>query len=483
MEPFAFESAGNIGGTHNLAEVVQAKPVALPPNRRIPYKWKAFAVVPMDKGEDVQLRWSIVDSFQAAGRLRLGSAWDCRPGTVLEVLLAGSQRSLGVIEMIPRSCCAIYELLLSPEDTQATETEGVRLRLVKGSEPHWFFHEENPSPDGRAALMPHLIFEGQSFPLAEFYNRMASLSSLQPFGLREGCVLDGLWSLRQGFGVSSFRPALDAHLRMYFDSSGRLSQEQPMNIASDGILWSVRGLLPFATLARVLPQHPSLNFGLRFLRSHLNFQGSIQDVAMTMEDCYTVAYPLAVIGRLRRNQFLIEQSIAQLRLRKTHLTTADEFYQHAGPEDQKANRNWLRGIGWYLLGLVKSLAEMGTQAPGDLKEEVQRVAQYCLERQKPDGQWSAFIDQPECYSEAYGSAAIAAALVQGQTAGLLPPTVLKPARHTVASLLKQLTPDGFLATPVALPATANPSTPNARLISQAAMGLLAQAMGILGKSK
>ncbi len=65
---------------------------------------------------------------------------------------------------------------------------------------------------------------------------------------------------------------------------------------------NVETILPFALFARFHTSHPSLQKAIEFCRQHQDKYGVISDdpqsayPTIKTEECYTVSYPLAVIG-------------------------------------------------------------------------------------------------------------------------------------------------------------------------------------------
>lgn len=276
---------------------------------------------------------------------------------------------------------------------------------------------------------------------------MLSAASVQPFGWMEGCVLEGLRQLQSVVGEEKAQAAVRAHLDLFLRPSGELVFENARSEPADAAIPGIEYTLPFATLVRLDPDHPVLPEVADFWLSHRDPAGCVQDGHTTSaEGSYTVAYPMAVLGRRWGRSNLEQLALLQLRLRRDRLWTEDGFYlRYDARSGRRTYHNWARGLAWYLLGLVHTLVTLeGRRAPEDLAAECRRVGAWVLPLQQPDGLWRCFLHEEGVLPDTSGSAGIAAALATGAKHGLLPPAARAAAERTLEGLAGYLTPDGFL---------------------------------------
>jgi hypothetical protein len=422
-----------VSAQYSVAAVREAGRPETPPEVRVHGGWPAFAVSPGEEGGPV-LSWT--QRHNEPSRFRVTVALDDREVKLVDAVLARSGRTLATLDL--RSACALqpFEAVLDAGATSAASSEGIRLRLREGTTPLWL-HGGDPVPTG---LRPHLMLTGQDGPLTEFHRRLRSLDSVQPFGWMHGCVLDGLGDLQAG-------EALNEHLSRYFLPGGRLSFEDLRSRAAEGRLAGIESTLPFAALARVEPRHPALDIAIEFWKKTQDAEGCIMDGTTTSaEGSYTVAYPLAVAGRRRHEPALEQMALRQLRIRRARLVADGALFLRHHKDQPRTFRNWARGVAWYSLGLVRTLAELHDR-PGvdDLRAEAKRAAAWAMERQAADGLWHCFVDEPQVAPDTGGSAGIAAALAIGARHGILDAAAREAAERTLRGLVPNLTPDGFLS--------------------------------------
>ena len=103
-----------------------------------------------------------------------------------------------------------------------------------------------------------------------------------------------------------------------------------------------------------------------------------------------------------------ELAWTQLRVRRDALWGSGALHLRASPGGF-TYRGWSRGVAWYLLGLVRCLAEVPpAQRPPDLVQEVGRAPTWAASHQRSDGLWANFLEEPELDADTSGSAGIAA---------------------------------------------------------------------------
>jgi lysophospholipase L1-like esterase len=378
------------------------------------------------------------------GRLRVTTGADGREEKVIAVRLACSGELLGSLDLRFAHAVEPFELPLSASAFAAALREGVRLSLERGSSPCWLFAPGVPL--GAAVLAPHLLPETHGDRQAAFFDRLASLATLQTFGWMEGCVLDALHDLRAVAADPRWEAALQAHLAVFGLPVGPLVYEDPKGRPADGRITGIEDTLPFAVLAKREPQTAVLDQALTFWREHTTADQAISDGdLLSAEGSYTVAYPLAVLASGRYDAGLAALAATQVRLRRDALHTADGLWLRRSADGVHTFRWWARGVAWYLLGLIRSLEHLRDLCDiADLQAEVQVVAEQVLAWQRADGLWGCFLDDPASGCDTSGSAGIAAALARAAARGWLAPTAEAAARRTWQGLLAHLTPDGLL---------------------------------------
>lgn len=426
---------------HAVAHVEVGGSCPLPPDRRAPCGWPVVGIPPADAAP-VVLRWDDLPAEAAPTRLRLGVAIDLKGERLVEAVLAGSGRRLGLFDLRNASVFQPCEIPLLPADLPAIRRAGVALRLAAGREPLWVF----AGGDGIDAVhLPHLLLPGTRHPLDEFHARFASLGSVQPFGWMGGCVLDGLLDLAELPGHAAARTAAERQLAL-FVQGGRLVYESPTSVPSDGRIETIEGTLPFAALARLHPGHALLDLAVTWWRKGSDDEGAVIDwISTTSEGSYTLAYPMALIARQRDDDALERMALTQLRLRQQRLFDGTSFWRMSKPGNNRANRNWARGIAWHLLGGVRTLGVLRGRPGADaLVPGLAALATWIQGFQRSDGLWSVFVDEPALTQDTAGSAGIAAALALGAAQGWFPPAAHEAAKRCLAGLTAHLTPDGLL---------------------------------------
>ena len=200
----------------------------------------------------------------------------------------------------------------------------------------------------------------------------------------------------------------------------------------------------------------------------------------TTEGCYTVAYPLAAIAQVRQDPELAQVALDQLRYRTQYLADESAIYQRATLAGEQAYRNWGRGVAWYLLGTIKTLAIL-KKSFGELDgtHEVQQAfvaaTQMIKSHRNAQGLWYGYLDESATEVDASASAGIAAAMAWGVRLGILPKKNLRAARTTYRALHDYLTPDGFLTQVSQINRGGEDLQRSGyRVISQFGMGLMGQ---------
>ena len=445
-----------------------------PQGKRIPFGWKAF-----------RLEKPTILGFKALirpvepSRFRLAVALDSREESRVEVYLPQGHWEPAIMDIRYPGPFQTFEVELDPDATQAALRGGIGLRRITGQESLMFFA---PDPSGNTTpseLQPHLMVAGNEASRREFEQRLLSGAALQPWGWKLGCVLDGLLEMEKPLGSRKARQAFDRLIKLYYPAGSGLVYEGVRSEPKDGVIYGVEGVLPFGPLARRDPKHPGLDLAVSWCRRTAGSDGVISDGggSLKTEECYTISYPLAVLGNQRKDQDLTRLAIKQLRARRGLLVTRDTIFQRGKP-GQLEFRNWARGIGWYLLGHAHSLAFL-PKSP-DLEEALQQGAEIALRLQRPDGLWSCFAEESATGFDTSGSAGIAAALALGAKLKVLGPEAMSAARKAAAAIEGNLTPDGWVSG-VAQENRGGEALQRGgyRCHAQFAMGLYAQLLGAI----
>lgn len=426
-----------------LAQVA-ALPATLPPDRYVPFDW---AVAELRAGGDgLPVRWPQPVAGRRHATFRLTSATDVREACAVAVKTTVSGRVIGVLDVRFAMYLQPFELPIPAADLPAVLAEGLTLTLVAGSKPFWFFTAAASAPAAPAAYLPHLLVY-EEHDTAAWRQRLLSLESVQAFGWMQGCVWDGLHEMRT-YSPQAKR-VLEQQLTLFFEHNN-LVYADLNNQKASGIINSVESILPFALLAQISPSHPYLQTAIAFCQAHANAAGVVADGTgadrlIKTEECYTVSYPLAVLAAILHRPELAELAIQTLWARVRRLDLSTGIYQRTTEQGLPVFGNWARGVAWYLLGLVKTLAQLPASAhthalTAVLHQAVATVTAY----QQPNGLWYCFLDQPATGYETSGTAGIAAALAYGRARGLLPNTVGEAAQKARSGLARYLTPDGYL---------------------------------------
>ena len=406
--------------------------VAPPPGQAAPFDWPL-----VEAGSKAQ-RWTVARGADAAGggavRLRVTVGIDIRQPVVLDVCDADSHRSLGTLDLSFATALQQAEALLDP----STRPAAVLLQDRQDNRA-WVLHPDVPVP----AMRPHLLVGGGPGGLDSFLGHLCSPASLTQYGWMEGCVLDALADLTEQ-RVAGAAEALDLHLDHYFTDDG-VSYEDFHSRRQTGVQGTETTNM-FAGLARRRPDHPAVDQVLAFFHDRTGTDGIIRDGHVVAEHNITVAYPLAVIGLARHREELLDEALRQLLIRREHLDRPEGLYLRHMGDDRRTFRNWARGVAWYLLGMVRTLAvleEADRDTPAMLRDDLSRLMRWLRGLQHEDGLWTCFVDEPATGPETSGSAGIAAAMQIAASRGWVGADAAASARRCVAGVSRFLSPDGL----------------------------------------
>lgn len=464
-----------------LPATVDASALTTNPNRRAPFGWPVFA---FDDHQPAYLTFRQKLSHRA--HLRLAVAIDVRTPATLSVQLTKTKQTLCEADLGYATPLQLIDIQFTAEEAAEASTQG--LSLVRSDPADAKQHDRRlfffGSDETYATFAPRLIAPAKVEPLAAFMARLSSPASLAPFGWMQASVLDALIDLKQNKAVQS-------HLEYFFDTS-MATYEDAHSRPQDGRVHGIETCAMYACLGRVDPDHALLDQCLAYLQERRQFDGTIRDQLVLAEHTHCIAYPLAVIGRARGDQKLMQMAIEQLRLRRDRLRIGGQLYGRTSDDGRLDLKNDSRSAGLYLLGIARTLSQVGQGFIGadDLTREAQLVAHWLIKRQRPDGLWSPVLDDPEKINaqtaqqnpaDTNASAAIGAALALLAQAGLGEQTQAA-AKRALSGLFKFLTPDGMLTG--AAPAYKNQggvelARTHRRVISQAAMGFTGQIVAAL----
>ncbi len=458
-------------------EVHSSYSTTLPPKQRVPFQWDYFGVGKEEETTLLSLKDRVDPSCKTL-RLRLTTALDSREEKQVEVIIPDTDIVLGNLDCKYAPVLQITELAIEKKHLALVQKNGLELKLIKGSKPTYFFSDSNAVKDGSGVLFPHILTENKKNkkPQTAFLDQLMSLGSLQPFDWMEGCVLDGLWQI---YTLKNEPKALDtikAHLNLFLDAQGNLIQEDPKSNIADNTITGIESTLTYAVVARLYPEHPVLKKVEKFWEEHRNDLGAIVDYSITAEGAYTIAYPMAVLAKAWERDDLAKMALQQLRIRKKLVDEGNNYLRYYPDKQNRTYKNWARGLTWYMLGIVRTIALLKDEEDvDDLIEELNRVTRFVLLHQKENGLWNCFIDNPNTIADTSGSAGISAAIAAGIHEGFLTEIPKKSIERTWQGLLPFLTPDGLLSG-VAQSNRAGEELQrsNYRVISQMGMGLMGQ---------
>lgn len=443
--PFLENWAGNDAYSYLLAKVSGGEAV-LPIDKYIAFDW-AFSEISAENNT-IKLSWNhAIPNKNESAHLRITSATDVRQELSLEVRTAISGKKIADWDLRFAAMLQPFDLPIPSEDMKAVFTEGIILKMIKGSKPFWFFTGNNSSKNAPKAYLPHLLVYGEKTKKDAWKNRLMSLESLQTFGWQQGIVWDGLLELSKHSAQA--KTVLTRQLELYF-AQNSLVYCNLNNVKTIGKIHTVESILPFAILAQTNPMHPLLKTAIEFCETHANAEGIIADGTgnnriVKTEECYTVSYPLAVLAKNLNRPDLAQLAIKTLQSRVSVLEKGDSIYQRGTEQGELFFENWSRGVAWYLLGLAKTLVHLPESAEKEsLKISFQKSVEKVLIYQQSNGLWFNFFHEPKTGLETSGTAGIAAALTYGFQHGLLYEKHKTAAIKAQIGLLPYLTPDGYL---------------------------------------
>ena len=454
---------------HIQPRVIDATPdVPFTTGLRPPRGLRLMGVTP---DRPIRLHWDTGAVPATAFRVTVGIDDRACPTSLLHVHDAATGDRVGTFDIRYSGAFKIQSMDLNTQARTALTEHGAELRLEGATHLHLI---ESTDP-ASAVLAPHLLCpDAKVSPVEAFLDRMREPTVRHAFGWLAGCVMDGQAELHRDDPKRGFDSALKSIFLDDFFRDNGIHTEGPGARPVDGAYYGIEATLPVAQLARVNPHHKAVDQAIDFWLSRRATDGMVRDQSITTEGCYTVAWPMAVVANVRGRDDLRDLAIGQCVGRMGVNLHNGHVWQVVTEQGERRLRHWCRGVGWFLLGSVRTMIE--TRRTDDaLLAGVIGV----IDTLPPllDGQvWNNFIDDKDSAIDTSGSAAIAAAIAIGVDHGLLP-TRLKPlAVVALRNLLRHLTPDGLLqhCAQENKGGEALQRSPY-RVVSQMGMGLLAQA--------
>jgi unsaturated rhamnogalacturonyl hydrolase len=423
----------------------------LPKDKYIAFDW-AFSEISADN-EGVKLNWNHgISQKNESLSLRITSATDVRENLELEVRTAISNKLIANWDLRYAALLQPFDLPIPKEHIEAVFTEGIILKMLKGTKPFWFFSDNKTSQIAPKAYLPHLLVYGEKVKTKaessdRWKDRLMSFESLQTFGWQQGVVWDGLLELSKHSAQA--KTVLAQQLDLYF-ANNSLTYCNLNNIKAIELIHTVESILPFAILAQTNPNHPLLQAAIEYCEKHANANGVIADGEgnnrmLKTEECYTVSYPLAVLAKILNRPELAKLAIETLKSRVNALEKGNSIYQRGTEKGELFFENWSRGVAWFLLGIAKTLVHLPESAEKEqLKVSFQKSAENVVKYQQANGLWFNFFHQPEIGFETSGTAGIAAAINYGIKHKLLNVSFENSVNKAEKGLVAYLTPDGYL---------------------------------------
>lgn len=473
---FAYASAQNKQLSTIGLKIKQRHTLDIPAGKRVPFGWSATGILP-DQTILVKPQKQIPEENLW---IRVSIAQEIWDEKLLHVSIPNQEIYLGAIDIRFSSVLVPYELEISKEYAQQINQYGLELKLESKS-PIWIFN--NHSTISNSVFSPHIIASSaRNGNIDDFLHSFISLNSIQSLGWREGCVLDGLWQIYSQKGDTKALQVIENHFSLFFDKQQRLQYETSKSIPHDNQIDGIESTLPYATLARIDAQHPALKIVVDAWDEYTKPDGMIIDGKMiSAEGCYTVAYPLAVIGKAWQRDDLKQKALTQLKHRFILINNGQiNLRSTAG---KYTFTNWARGAAWFLLGFARTISEL----KDDIRDEeiilmFQKAADIAISMQQNNGLWNCFMHQNESAPDTSGSAGITAALITGIQSGFLDKSYLENIEKCWNGLQNYLTPDGYLKG-VAQDNRGGMALQegNYRVIAQMGMGLMAQLYAAMNK--
>lgn len=431
---------GNIKEPQWVSLQVLGETAAPPKDKRIAFGWASHI---LDPDGTVLLK---PDRMPGEGHvfLRLTVALEMREQAILQISIADSDDTqLGVLDIRNSSVLVPYELKVDSRHLNKVNTYGLKVKLLTPV-PFGFFGQSS-AETGSTVFNPHLLVSSkEKGTIADFLNSYMSVNSIQAFGWREGTVLDGLWQLYSLKGEERALTAIKEHFNLFFDGED-LKYENSRNDPRDNSIDGIESTIPYATLARINPNHPILKTVIEAWDSYTQENGMVTGGStLTAEGCYTVAYPMAVIGKAWNDDGLKKRALEQLEHRFVLIEKEKLNLRYHTNTGTYTFENWARGAAWTLLGFARTISELKDEIENpEIIKMFKKGVDNAIAMQQENGLWNGFMHTDNA-PDTSGSAGISAAILIGIREGLLPKTYRKYAEKCWKTLPDYLTPDGLL---------------------------------------
>lgn len=473
-----------------IASDIKFNTVKFPEGKRVPLGWPVFSVPSKsEEGHKVLMSFAKISGRNKSACLRITAAIDIREEIILVVFSAVNGIEIGRFDIKYAHPFQTFSIPVSPQFIKAINREGIELKMIKGERDAWFYSADHNHKDN-TGLQPHILVANEVVNEYSIRQNFLSMNSFSPFGWIGGCVLDALWemNLRNDSEASEI---LRLQLSKFLDNDKGIVFENPRTEPRDGTFNSIEDFLPIAAIVGMYPNHPSVQVAINYLLERRNKEGIIlSGTELSTEGCYTVAYPLSAIAVHRKDAELARIALDQLYWRKQYLTDENGIYQRASIHGSKVFKNWGRGIAWYLLGIVKTLNNLGKfdcsnfDHYDEIKIEFKRASKLLAQWQNDNGLFNSFPDRPETQPDTSATAGIGLAFAWGVKMGLLEREYLKKAEMANDSLSPYFTPDGFLTGVAQINRGGEAlQTGHYRVISQFGLGLAMQLKTILKEQR
>ncbi len=472
---FTFSSESKKGNVNNIPlKIVKSSTLELlPEGKRLAFGWPAIGLVP---GESIIVKPQnkLVEENLW---IRVSVAQQIRDEKLLHVSIHGTDFYLGAIDLRFSSVLVPCELEISGEYAKQINQHGLELKL-ESSSPFWFFSEKAKDVDN-SVFLPHILSSTEKTgTIDRFFECYTSVNSVQAFGWREGTVLDGLWQLYAQKGNKKALSAIKQQFGLFFEGKN-LTYEDGYDNPKHNYVRGTELTLPFATLGRLDASHPILKTvvdGWKELEQEQENGAVIDGFKYTAEGCYTVAYPMAVIGKSWKDMKLQKDALSQLTRRFVLINDGKLYLRYYPGSGKYTYPNWARGAAWTLLGFVRTMSELKDEIQDQaIIEKFQEGTKIALSMQRENGLWGCFMHDKKSLPDTSGSAGISAAILIGIKNEFLPPNYRIHAVKCWEALQNYITPDGFLKG-VAQDNRGGIALQESdyRVIAQMGMGLMAQ---------
>ena len=471
LAPYLSCTSGNTDETKRLIlRMNQSEQTELPEGKRLSFGWPASGINP---GESITLK---LDEKIPENNcwLRVSIAQQIRDEKLLHVSIPETEIYLGAIDIRFSSILVPYEFEIKKEYISKIQKHGLELTLEAPSA-LWIFDTEAPEVNNQAFL-PHLLTsDKKEGKIDDFLNCFLSVNSIQAFGWREGTVLDGLWQIHDKKRDRRALEAIQQHFDLFFDDQQNLVYEDGHSRPKFNRIDGIESTIPFATLARLDANHPILKTVVEGWERLKKKNGAVIDEnSYTAEGCYTIAYPMAVIGKAWRDVELMQEAFTQLKHRFVLFNDGILYLRYHG-NGNYTYPNWARGAAWTLLGFARTITELkDVMEDKEIIDKFREGIELAISMQGKNGLWHCFMHRPEVLPDTSGSAGIAAAILTGIQNGFLPESYKIHALNCWEGLQPYISPDGFLRG-VAQDNRAGEKLQESdyRVIAQMGMGLMA----------